>query len=213
MRYHSFFPGCQQHALRIYSLTSPFAVAKIHAVQAEYSPFETIHEDDDLINACRELDVAFVAYGPLGHGWLVEDFPYNSPEDFNDQDYRRESTLNLLPTAAMSLHWSQHTNKTSSAVPKFQGENFYANKKISEGFKELAKRKGCTVTQVALAWVAAQGMIAIPGTTKPTRLEENWASRDVELTQAELKEMRETINRLKPQGDRYDAKAAVNIGN
>src|SRR5688572_23378274 len=73
-------------------------------------------------------------------------------------------------------------------VPKFQGDNFYANKKISGGFKALAKTKGCTVAQVALAWVAAQGMIAIPGTTKPSRLEENWASRDIELTEEELKE-------------------------
>lgn len=66
-------------------------VAKIDAVQAEYSPFETLHEDDGLIPAARELDIAFIAYGPLGHGWLVEDFPYNSPEDFNEDDYRRQS--------------------------------------------------------------------------------------------------------------------------
>lgn len=65
------------------------------AVQAEYSPFETIHEGDGLIDTARELDVAYIAYGPLGHGWLVEDFPYNSPEDLNDDDYRRESKPNL----------------------------------------------------------------------------------------------------------------------
>ena len=67
------------------------AVAKIHAVQAEFSPFETLHEDDGLIPTARELDIAFVAYGPLGHGWLVEDFPYQTPDDFNSDDYRRES--------------------------------------------------------------------------------------------------------------------------
>lgn len=67
------------------------AVAKIDAVQAEFSPFETLHEDDGLIPAARELDIACIAYGPLGHGWLVEDFPYNSPEDFNEDDYRRQS--------------------------------------------------------------------------------------------------------------------------
>ena len=98
-------------------------------------------------------------------------------------------------------------------VPKFQGDNFYANKKISAGFKALAKTKGCTVAQVALAWVAAQGMIAIPGTTKPSRLEENWASRDIDLTEEELKEMRALINKLKPQGNRYNEEALVNIGN
>ena len=71
--------------------TDFLAVAKIDAVQAEFSPFETLHEDDGLIPTVRELDVAFVAYGPLGHGWLVEDFPYQSPDDFNSDDYRRES--------------------------------------------------------------------------------------------------------------------------
>ncbi|KAH7325546.1 aldo/keto reductase [Stachybotrys elegans] len=164
------------------------SIAKIHAVQAEYSAFETLHEVDGLVDTARELDVAYIAYGPLGHGWLVENFPYNSPEDFNEDDYRRE-------------------------IPKFQGEDFYANKKISEGFKELAKRKGCTVTQIALAWVAAQGMIAIPGTTKPSRLVENWSARDIELTEEELKQMRATINELKPRGDRYNEVAAKDIGN
>ena len=67
-------------------------------------------------------------------------------------------------------------------APKFQGENFYKNKAIVEEIKKLSVRKGCTLPQIALAWVAAQGFIAIPGTTKPKRLEENWASRDIELT-------------------------------
>ncbi|KAL4916563.1 hypothetical protein BDW62DRAFT_202550 [Aspergillus aurantiobrunneus] len=58
-------------------------------------------------------------------------------------------------------------------IPKFQGENFYANKRIIDGFKHLALRKKCALPQIALAWVAAQGMISIPGTTKPGRLEEN----------------------------------------
>ena len=71
--------------------TDFLAVAKIDAVQAEFSPFETLHEDDGLIPTARELDIAFVAYGPLGHGWLVEDFPYQTPDDFNSDDYRRES--------------------------------------------------------------------------------------------------------------------------
>jgi aryl-alcohol dehydrogenase-like predicted oxidoreductase len=71
--------------------TNPFAVAKIDAVQAEYSAFETLHERDGLVDTARELDVAFVAYGPLGHGWLVDNFPYQSPEDFKVGDYRRES--------------------------------------------------------------------------------------------------------------------------
>jgi aryl-alcohol dehydrogenase-like predicted oxidoreductase len=70
------------------------SVARIDAVQAEYSPFETLHESDGLVVTARELDIPFVAYGPLGHGWLVEDFPYQSPEDLEPEDYRRESMYN-----------------------------------------------------------------------------------------------------------------------
>jgi aryl-alcohol dehydrogenase-like predicted oxidoreductase len=64
-------------------------IAKIDAVEAEYSAFETVHETDGLIEACRDLGVAFVAYSPLGHGWLVDDFPYKSPDDFAADDLRR----------------------------------------------------------------------------------------------------------------------------
>jgi aryl-alcohol dehydrogenase-like predicted oxidoreductase len=67
----------------------------------------------------------------------------------------------------------------------------------------LAVRKGCSVAQIALAWVAAQGMITIPGTTKTSRLTENWASRDIELTNDELEEMREIVNAAKPVGERF----------
>jgi aryl-alcohol dehydrogenase-like predicted oxidoreductase len=66
-------------------------VAKIDAVQAEYSAFETVHEADGLIEACRELGVAYVAYSPLGHGWLVDSFDYDSPDDFSQGDFRRTS--------------------------------------------------------------------------------------------------------------------------
>lgn len=67
------------------------AVATIDAVQAEYSAFETLHEQDGLIDTARELGVAYVAYSPLGHGWLVDDFQYKSPEDFPPNDFRRSS--------------------------------------------------------------------------------------------------------------------------
>ncbi|KAK3671947.1 hypothetical protein LTR78_008122 [Recurvomyces mirabilis] len=163
------------------------SIAKIDAVQAEYSAFETLHETDHLINAARELGVAYVAYSPLGHGWLVEAFDYASPEDFAPDDFRR-------------------------GAPKFQGENFYKNKAIVGEIKKLAQRKGCTLPQVALAWVAAQGMIAIPGTTKPQRLEENWASRDVKLNDEELREMQTIVEKAKPEGDRYGEKAQAMVG-
>jgi aryl-alcohol dehydrogenase-like predicted oxidoreductase len=88
-------------------------------------------------------------------------------------------------------------------VPKFQGENFYKNRAIVEEIQKLASQKGCTTTQVALAWVAAQGFIAIPGTTKAHRLEENWASREVELSEADKAEIRRIINEARPHGSRY----------
>lgn len=64
------------------------SIAKIDAIQAEYSAFETTHESDGLIDTARELGVAFVAYSPLGHGWLVDNFDYKSPEDFTPGDFR-----------------------------------------------------------------------------------------------------------------------------
>jgi diketogulonate reductase-like aldo/keto reductase len=100
----------------------------------------------------------------------------------------------------------------STTAPKFQGENFHANAQIREEISKLAKKKGCSLSQIALAWVAAQGMLAIPGTTKQARLESNWRSRDVELDEEELKEMRTIIDAAKPLGDRYGEKNAKLVG-
>lgn len=96
--------------------------------------------------------------------------------------------------------------------PKFQGENFYKNRAIVEEIKKLAARKNCTTSQIALAWVAAQGFIAIPGTTKASRLEENWASREIELTEEEKQEMRRIIDVAKPHGNRYGPEHQALVG-
>ncbi|KAI4620899.1 hypothetical protein J4E83_005262 [Alternaria metachromatica] len=154
------------------------SIAKIHAIQAEYSAFETLHETDDLIATAAELSISYIAYSPLGHGWLVDNFDYASPDDFAPDDFRR-------------------------TVPKFQGENFYRNKAIVEEIKKLAKKKECSTSQIALAWVSSQGMMPIPGTTKVGRLEENWGSRDVELSEEEMAEMRRIVDQAKPEGERY----------
>ncbi|KAH6690279.1 NADP-dependent oxidoreductase domain-containing protein [Plectosphaerella plurivora] len=154
------------------------SIAKIDALQAEYSAFETVHETDGLIETARELGVTYVAYSPLGHGWLVDNSPFKTPDDFAPNDFRRTS-------------------------PKFQGENFYNNKAIVDEIRKLAVAKGCTLSQIALAWVAAQGMIAIPGTTKATRLEENFASRNIELTKEEREAIRTLIDKAKVHGTRY----------
>ncbi|KAG5659516.1 hypothetical protein KAF25_002075 [Fusarium avenaceum] len=163
------------------------SIAKIDAIQAEYSAFETLHETNGLIETAKELGVAFVAFSPLGHGWLVDDFQFKSPDDFAPDDFRR-------------------------TVPKFQGDNFYKNKAIVDEIKQLATAKGCTVAQIALAWVAAQGLLAIPGTTKASRLEENWGSRDVVLTEEELKTMRKIVDDAKPVGERFSAISQSMVG-
>ncbi|KAJ5993970.1 hypothetical protein N7451_009694 [Penicillium sp. IBT 35674x] len=163
------------------------SIAKIDAVQAEYSAFETLHETDGLIDTAKELGIAYVAYSPLGHGWLVDDFNFNSPDDFAPDDFRRKA-------------------------PKFQGENFYKNKAIVEEIKKIATRKGCKISQIALAWVASQGLIPIAGTTKAGRLEENWASRDVELTEEDKAEMRRIIDFAKPHGNRYAPAQQAMVG-
>ncbi|KAH6961921.1 NADP-dependent oxidoreductase domain-containing protein [Ilyonectria sp. MPI-CAGE-AT-0026] len=163
------------------------SIAKIDAVQAEYSAFETLHESDGLIDTAKELNVAYVAYSPLGHGWLVDDFPYKTPDDFTPNDFRRK-------------------------IPKFQGDNFYKNRNIVDEIKKLAEKKGCTLSQIALAWVAAQGMIAIPGTTKAHRLENNWASRDIDLTEEEKKSLRQIIDSSKPHGNRYEPDQQARVG-
>lgn len=77
--------------------TTSFLVARIDAVQAEYSAFETLHETDGLIATARELNIAYVAYSPLGHGWLVDDFPYETPDDFAPDDFRRTGKLLSVP--------------------------------------------------------------------------------------------------------------------
>ena len=185
-------------------------VAKIDAVQAEYSAFETLHEEDQLIDTAKELGVAYVAYSPLGHGWLVDDFPYKSPDDLPKDDFRRTGKCTskhhqaMYSVIAPSLTWS--------VVPKFQGENFYKNRAIVDEIKKLAARKNCTITQIALAWVAAQGMIAIPGTTKAHRLEENWASRDISFTEDERIEMKKIIVAAKPHGNRYAPAQQAMVG-
>jgi aryl-alcohol dehydrogenase-like predicted oxidoreductase len=185
-------------------------VGKIDAVQAEYSAFETVHELDGLIQTAKDLGVAYVAYSPLGHGWLVDDFPYKSPDDFAPDDFRRTGECTSLhivtPFPCMFAY------KICSPVPKFQGENFYKNRAIVDEIKKLASRKGCTLSQIALAWVASQGMIAIPGTTKAKRVEENFASRNFELTEEEKQEMRSIIDSAKPHGDRYAPAQQAMVG-
>jgi Aldo/keto reductase family len=78
--------------LKVGSLLTVLKAAKVDAMQAEYSAFETVHETDGLIETARESGVTYVAYSPLGHGWLVDNFDYKSPDDFAADDFRRKGT-------------------------------------------------------------------------------------------------------------------------
>jgi aryl-alcohol dehydrogenase-like predicted oxidoreductase len=135
-------------------------VHPIAALQTEYSLWSRDVEDE-LLPTCRELGIAFVAYSPLGRGFLTGQF--KKPEDLPADDRRR-------------------------AFPRFQGENFHKNLDLVEKVAALAKQKGCTPGQLALAWVMAQGddIIPIPGTKRMKYLEENVAALNVKLSADEL---------------------------
>ena len=138
--------------------------AKVHpiaALQTEYSLWTRDPEHDGVLDACRRLGIAFVAYSPLGRGFLTG--AIRSPEDFDADDYRRSS-------------------------PRFQGDNFARNLQLVDQVKALAADKGCSPAQLALAWVLAQGedVLAIPGTKKRSRLDENLGALDVTLSGDDL---------------------------
>ena len=136
-------------------------VHPIAALQSEFSLWTRDPQTNGMLEACRRLGVTLVAYSPLGRGFLTG--AITKPEDFDADDYRRHS-------------------------PRFQGENFARNLSLVEQVQALAARKGCTPAQLALAWVLAQGqdIVAIPGTRRRSRLDENLGTLQVELSAAEL---------------------------
>jgi len=136
-------------------------VHPITAVQTEYSLWTRDPEQNQVLQTCERLGIGFVPYSPLGRGFLTGAFA--SPDDFEENDYRRFS-------------------------PRFQGDNFYKNLQLVDKVKQLAQAKGCTPSQLALAWVLAQGetIVPIPGTKRRTYLEENMGALDIQLSEAEL---------------------------
>jgi aryl-alcohol dehydrogenase-like predicted oxidoreductase len=155
---------------------------KIHpitALQSEYSLWSRDPEDENLA-ACREEGVGFVAYSPLGRGFLTGQI--RRIEDFAPDDFRRLS-------------------------PRFQGDNFNRNLALVDRIKELAAAKGCKPSQLALGWVLAQGedIVTIPGTKRRAYLEENLGALEVKLTVDDLKQINEIAPRGVAVGDRYPA--------
>jgi aryl-alcohol dehydrogenase-like predicted oxidoreductase len=152
-------------------------VHPIAALQSEYSLW-TRDPEEEILATCRELGVGFVAYSPLGRGFLTARF--KRFEDLPADDYRRVS-------------------------PRFQGDNFEKNLDLVRQVEEMAKAKGCKPSQLALAWVLAQGddIIPIPGTKRRQYLEENVGAIDIELTAEDLRRMDESFPQGVAAGLRY----------
>ena len=165
-------PATLRRAHRIHPIT---------ALQTEYSLWSRDPEEE-ILPACRELGVSFVAYSPLGRGFLTGRF--KSPEDLAPEDFRRNH-------------------------PRFQGENLTRNLELVGRVEQLASRKGCKASQLALAWVLAQGeeIVPIPGTTRRTHLEDNIAALEVALTADDLARLNEAAPKGATAGDRYPERA------
>ena len=149
----------------------------LSALQTEYSLWSR-EPEDEIIPACKEMGIAFVPYSPLGRGFLtgqVKKF-----EDFAEDDYRRHS-------------------------PRFQGENFDKNLLLVKKIEDIAKAKGCTPSQLALAWVLAQGnfLFPIPGTKKVKYVEENAEAANITLSQKELEQLEGVFTKDAASGLRY----------
>lgn len=160
------------------------AVHPITALQTEYSLWSRDPEDE-ILATVRELTIGFVAYSPLGRGFLSG--AITRPEDLEEDDYRRNS-------------------------PRFQGENFTKNLQLVERVKAIATEKGVTPGQLALAWLLAQGedIVPIPGTKRRTYLEENIAAADITLTAEDLRRIEDVAPKGTTVGERYPDMSAVN---
>lgn len=150
----------------------------ITALQSEYSLWTRDVEDNDVLATCRELGIGFVAYSPLGRGFLSGEI--KRFEDLAEDDYRRHS-------------------------PRFQGENFDKNLQLVRKIEEIAQEKNVTASQLALAWVLAQGqdIVPIPGTKRRRYLEQNAGAADIVLSQEELAAIEDVFPKDAASGTRY----------
>jgi aryl-alcohol dehydrogenase-like predicted oxidoreductase len=165
------------------------AVQPVTAVQTEYSLWTRDPEDDGVLATCAELGIGFVAYSPIGRGFLSGQI--RSLDDLEGNDFRRHN-------------------------PRFQGENFQKNLELVDRVREIAESKGVTATQLALAWVMAQSdrggnptVVPIPGTKRVRYLEENAAAADVELTDDDLRRLDQAAPVGATAGDRYPDMSSV----
>nr|WP_250772558.1 aldo/keto reductase [Dyadobacter sp. MSC1_007] len=152
-------------------------VHPISAVQTEYSLFEREPEENGVLAALQELGIGFVAYSPLGRGFITGEL--KSPDDFAADDFRRD-------------------------IPRYQGENFYRNLDLLKQIQTIAENKGVTPSQLALAWVISKGVVAIPGTKRIKYIEENAAAADIVLTSEEIKQLESIVPIGAAAGTRYN---------
>ena len=162
------------------------AVHPISALQSEYSLF-TRDVEDEILPTLRELGIGFVAYSPLGRGFLTG--AWNSMDDLPEDDTR------------------------SGRFPRFSEENFRQNLELAERVREIAAEKDATPGQLALAWLLARGddIVPIPGTKRRKYLEENAGAADVELTDEDLGRIEEAIPRGSAAGERYTEQQMRNV--
>jgi aryl-alcohol dehydrogenase-like predicted oxidoreductase len=168
------------------SEAAPATIRRAHAVhpmtalQSEYSLFSRDPEGE-VLEAVRELGIGFVAYSPLGRGFLSGRLSASSPEGFADDDFRRDH-------------------------PRFQGENLARNLALVERVRQLAEEKGATPAQLAIAWVLAQGddIVPIPGTKRRRYLEENLGALELRLSPEDLAAIEEAAPPEEVAGARYN---------
>ncbi len=163
--------------ITVATLRKAHAIFPISAVQSEYSLFSR-EPEDGILAACKELGIGFVPYSPLGRGFLTGQI--KTPEDFEEGDYRRYA-------------------------PRFQGENFEKNLQLVHKIEVMAQEKGCTTSQLALAWVIVQGenLFPIPGTKRIKYLEENAGALNISLSKDELFELNKAFPKDAAVGPRY----------
>jgi aryl-alcohol dehydrogenase-like predicted oxidoreductase len=162
------------------------AVHPITALQTEWSLWTRDPETDGVLATVRQLGIGFVAYSPLGRGFLSGQI--QKLEDLAEDDFRRHN-------------------------PRFQGENFDKNLQLVDRVKEIAEAKGVAPSQLALAWVLAQGddVVPIPGTKRRTYLEQNVAADDIHLDTEELRRIDEVLPPGATAGDRYPDMSPVHL--